>query len=441
MKFKKHVSTKFFISLSVIIIGCLSLFNYYLSSSMLKKNNSMSNKLSSGLFNIFLGSLALGLVLTAASMLLITVFSNENKKINTASDNQQENRYSSSESGKNQVSKNNLTEETIETAKNLSNFSVDINAAITEISSFADEQASLIEEFSAALEQVSTGIQLTAESTQQAALLVEVSKPEMDSMVKSVENIASVAQGLSKEADNSRVVAKDGEKVIQQAIAEMNKVLSKIKDVSDSINLLNNSTKQIGEIIDVINSISSQTNLLSLNASIEAARAGEYGKGFSVVARSIKELSEKSRNSTQTIYDIIKNIQEDIRETVNKSNEGLLEMESGIKLVQATGTSIDNIISAIDKTVEYSEVISKDTQTQFESSKEIYNAIDELNNVVQGISSTTLEQSAGIQQMVSNVTIITDSLTELAECTKEICASSDDITKNSKHLVELVSEL
>lgn len=79
-------------------------------------------------------------------------------------------------------------------------------------------------------------------------------------------------------------------------------------DINKHIAELVESIKEVEKVIYIIEDINEQTNLLSLNAGIEAARAGESGKGFLVVADEVKKLAEQSKNSTSSVYEVIKNI-------------------------------------------------------------------------------------------------------------------------------------
>lgn len=120
-----------------------------------------------------------------------------------------------------------------------------------------------------------------------------------------------------------------------QDLAEMN---------SSLVNRANYSTekaKDTDEIVDIIKGISSQTNLLGLNASIEAARAGEYGKGFSVVAKEIRKLSVDSKESIEKIDNIIK----EISDGIGSIDEGLKNIN---EVSQKQYKSLENISSSLD---------------------------------------------------------------------------------------------
>ena len=325
----------------------------------------------------------------------------------------------------------------LELYRNIADNSEEIGASMYELSNFTDSQAANIEQFSAALEEISSGVQQTSENTQNASDFVMTVQGTVSILVESIEEVASAARALTDESESAKAAVKDGEKIVTDAINEMNNVSMRIKDLAGAITVLGESTEKIGKIIDVINSITDQTNMLGLNASIEAARAGEYGRGFAVVARSIKELSDKSKEATDSISEIIRNIQECIKEAVDKSNIGLVELEEGMSLVKASGESIGKILYVVDKTYEYSTVVTESTKLQEESSKEIIDSVNELSDIIQDVSATTMEESASIEQVVAGVEIIKESIDELVAGTQELTSFSNSVAGDSRKLIEV----
>ena len=123
-----------------------------------------------------------------------------------------------------------------------------------------------------------------------------------------------------------------------QNLAEMN-----LKLVGE-IERAENKAKDSEEIVNIIQGIAAQTNLLGLNASIEAARAGEYGKGFSVVAKEIRTLSNSSKESVEKINSIIKEIGtaiKDINNNIVNTNNISQQQLASIEEISASIEEID----------------------------------------------------------------------------------------------------
>ena len=196
----------------------------------------------------------------------------------------------------------------------------------------------------------------------------------------------------------------------------------KSKDVYNTIEGVDTSTKNAESIINLITEIAQQTNLLALNASIEAARAGEAGKGFAVVAEEIRKLAESTANAIDDISKIISDIQLSVVNVVNTMGE-VNEIALGQnKSIDNTG----NIFNRIESKVK--ELLSK-----IEDIHKISNGISEnKDNIIismQSISATTEENTAGTQ--------------EVSASTEEQLASIEEIVsiaENSKELAEVLKE-
>lgn len=420
----------------LIIILAQIIFNYFANLSVIRNLGYLKGDASSKLISLSILSLIFSIFIASILIITFITFSKKSIKKHHNRDNDKEApSYSPAiQDNVSPINKENITD----MCRNIDDNSVQIGAAMSELSNFTSGQAVYIEQLSAALEEVSSGVQQTAENTQQAANFVSTIHGTVSILTESIGEVASAAEELTKESENARTAVKDGEKIITDAIGEMNSVLIRIKDLADSITILGESAEQVGRIIEVINSIANQTNMLGLNASIEAARAGEYGRGFSVVAKSIKELSDKSKDATNSISEIIRSIQDNTKEAVEKSNQGLLELESGMSLVKASGDSISNILYIVDRTHSYASSVTESTRLQDESSKEVMDSINELNNVVQEVSATTLQQSASIQQVTSGVQTVKDCIDELAAGTQEIVTLSSSISEETKQLIDVI---
>ena len=160
--------------------------------------------------------------------------------------------------------------------------------------------------------QVAQGSDQLAVSAQDLAKNATDQAVAVDSLAQSVSEITEQILGTSKSIDIVNDKAKDvgtTAAVSQQKMTELTEAMERISVTS----------KEIGQVIEEIESIASQTNLLSLNASIEAARAGEAGKGFAVVAEEIRQLSEQTKDATNRITDIIQDLNEDAQHAMDLS--------------------------------------------------------------------------------------------------------------------------
>ena len=153
----------------------------------------------------------------------------------------------------------------------------------------------------------------------------------------------------------------------------------------DGINRLTEQIKQIDSILQLINDITSQINLLSLNAAIEAARAGEHGRGFAVVAAEVKNLASKARNATETIENVVMSVQKDSKKTADSINSANNEIIDGVKSVNKTLDALNTIIRNATQVTKDIGDITKAIDTQAEISKKVVMASKEGNTMTKGV--------------------------------------------------------
>jgi methyl-accepting chemotaxis protein len=186
-----------------------------------------------------------------------------------------------------------------------------------------------------------------------------------------------------------------------------------LQEVAGDIQEIARESEGLLEINAVMENIASQTNLLSMNAAIEAAHAGEAGKGFAVVADEIRKLAENSGEQSKTIAAVLKKIKESI-DKITQSTGSVLEkfeaIDSGVRTVSAQE---ENIRSAMEE--------------QGVGSKQILEALAQLNEATQLVKNSSEEMLEGSRQVIEESKNLELATQEIANGMNEMAVGADQI--------------
>lgn len=216
---------------------------------------------------------------------------------------------------------------------------------------------------------------------------------------------ADIAKTLSREA---RDTALRGSERVGRSADSIRTLATAVRNSASSVEVLAENSHEIGQAITEIRGIAEQTNLLALNAAIEAARAGEQGRGFAVVADEVRNLAQRTQDSTDQIQ----------------------------------GT-IDRLLTAMEAAVQQMTASSDEASRCVEEAEEGRNALDAINAVVgridhtnEEIANVSAEQAAGTDNVLANVQRIREATQKMMDQLGE----SAEMTYRLKHLIESLEE-
>jgi len=259
----------------------------------------------------------------------------------------------------------------------------DINRTVGNLSGILVGLRDAGDSVAAASSEISKGNGNLSLRTEKQATSLEETAASMEQLTSTVKNNASNAQQANQLAVAASQSALKGGEVVAHTVTAMEEIRT--------------SSNRIAEIIGVIDEIAFQTNLLALNASVEAARAGEQGRGFAVVASEVRHLASRSA-------DAAKEIKELIQDSVGK-------VQTGTELVNASGETLDEIVTGIKK----------------------------VGDIIADIAAASAEQATGIEQVNRAVTSMDELTQQNATLAEETSAASASMSEKAAEMAQLVA--
>jgi methyl-accepting chemotaxis protein len=233
-------------------------------------------------------------------------------------------------------------------------------------------------------EEISSGNASLSERVEAQAASLEETTSSMVRMTETVRENAENARQANELALAACDHAERGGKIMHDAVGAMQ--------------VINESSRKIADIIGVIDAIAFQTNLLALNAAVEAARAGEQGCGFAVVASEVRSLAGRSAAAAKEIKELIQ--------------DSVAKIGDGSRLVEQSGKSLTDIVASVKK----------------------------VTDIVGEISAASADQAAGIEQVGRAVASMDESTQQNAALVEQAAAASESIVQQVRELNASVNE-
>jgi methyl-accepting chemotaxis protein len=236
---------------------------------------------------------------------------------------------------------------------------------------------------STASTEIASGNQDLSQRTEQTASNLQQTASSLSQLTGNVRQSADAAAQANQLASSATQVARRGGAVVSQVVSTMEEI--------------NSSSKKIADIIGVIDGIAFQTNILALNAAVEAARAGEQGRGFAVVAGEVRSLAQRSAEAAKEIKSLI--------------GTSVDKVETGSKLVQDAGSTMDEIVASVQR----------------------------VTDIIGEISAAAMEQSQGIGQVNEAVTRLDQMTQQNAALVEESAAAAESLKDQAQRMTTVVA--
>ncbi|HEY3596737.1 MAG TPA: methyl-accepting chemotaxis protein, partial [Paraburkholderia sp.] len=211
------------------------------------------------------------------------------------------------------------------------------------------------EAIASATQQIAAGNGDLSQRTEQQAASLQETAASMEQLTATVKQNADNARQASGLANNASDIATKGNEVVSRVIGTMSEI--------------NDSSRQIADIIGVIEGIAFQTNILALNAAVEAARAGEQGRGFAVVAGEVRSLAQRSATAAK-----------EIKQLIGASVE---RVNNGSTLVEQAGATMSEILQAVRRVTDIMGEIAAASEEQSSGISQVGRAVSQMDEVTQ----------------------------------------------------------
>ena len=293
-----------------------------------------------------------------------------------------------------------------------------LNSDSVKLNDVVSDTSSSVSNVVSAMDDVAHGATNQAETSSDLMANIEELSAKLDMITSHIDELNETTKSVSDDAMDTKHI--------------MNELLGINEDTKNSVEAIVNQSRdtlnaveEINSIVRAIEEITTQTNLLSLNASIEAARAGESGRGFAVVAGEIGALAQQSADSAKKISIIISNIVSQVEKSSALSDDLSKNASHQINKLADTQRTMETVLSGVEN-------ISTNTDSIYSEVKSLMLIKDSISDSVETLSATSQENAAASQETSASATVIEGNMSVLKD-------SSDDISNVASDLHEAVS--
>jgi|GEM_PF-483401 len=310
---------------------------------------------------------------------------------------------------------NEATDSLSKVLSNVSDLTLNVSATSEQMTASAQHTAKASENITTAIEQVS-------QSADKQYNEVRQSNEQINEMMDGITRITESVMTASESASTAEQQTVNGQLKMKATIDQMENVQASVTRSNEAMNVLTDKANEINKIVVLIETLSQQTNLLALNAAIEASRAGEAGRGFNVVAKEIRHLSDQTKDATKQINDLIKVVQDHISSASDSMVVGANEVMKTVTTVNETGqlfevirTEVEHVHTQISEVSAAAEQLQASSTTVGAAAENIAAMSQDTMSNANEVAAASEEQLATMQEMATSAESLSEMVNELTE--------------------------
>lgn len=315
-----------------------------------------------------------------------------------------------------------------ELAQNFDQMTHSLHTMVSEVNQTSSRLASSSLMIKESTEQTTESVQHVAEtvmeSAENAATSAEASEQTANAVEEMAKGVSTIAESASSIVDSAGQTEHDvaqGSQMISHVRTQMDRILEAVSQTASLMDELSQLSDDAKQMNTAIAAIAKQTNLLSLNASIEASRAGEAGRGFAVVAIEVRKLSEQSKESADSISQIITQMLDLIqRSTATMNGNVRNQVGEGLRISQDAEGAFTNIERSTSHIVEQIQSVSAAAEQISASTEEVSATVTHLASLSRNSADSSQTTSAAAQEQMAAMEEIASSSQELSNMAQDL---------------------
>lgn len=314
-------------------------------------------------------------------------------------------------------------------AHDVSKYTLANKEAISQVKEVFSEMSRAFENITESTQDSTAGIQKITDSTENAA--------------ESLKTLSDQASRIYEYLNQNQTEIQGSETHLLQLRDKINESTNRIQtnaetaaELHNKFVALTNQVEGIDDILKTIDDIKEQTTMLSLNAGIEAARAGEHGRGFEIVAKKIRHLSEQSGQSTSEIHAIIEEIHQAVFEVESAMREVIEGVKNSVEEIAGVSEEFNDLRESHKKVLSGIETLMQQANSQWKATKNIEEASEKITAEVQQISALSEEVYASMEELSAEA----ENALEQLELVDDNVQRTSEIAVNQELLAKQVNE-